>query len=397
MFKKEYLALLTALLLSLHPLHIQQSHYATNNVALVFFICLSTYFSVNIYLKGNRFSYIWAGIFAGFAISTKYTGGLIVLTILIAHLLNKKILQIKNPLKKFFNFNLSLSLLTVLISFAITSPFILFDSKSFPHIKRVMNIMLYRDSAMFAGVSNGYAYWINHLIYYSGYIVFYLFLFGFIVFSIKYFKESLILISFSLPYLLVIGSWNILNLRYLLPVIPFFSFFSSYFLFYFVQSFCRFFCKRRLKSAAIVIILLVIIIFFFYPVRNSLSFEKEFVLEDTRTVSLKWINQTLPSGSVILREQYTPEVELLNKKRYEVINRWYELYDFLDITFIKENSVDYVIISSHMYARYYKNIMLNREKILAYENIHSMGVLIKEFIPSKKTVGPTIKIYKIQN
>jgi len=50
--------------------------------------------------------------------------------------------------------------------------------------------------------------------------------------------------------------------------------------------------------------------------------------------------------------------------------------------------VDYVIISSHMYGRYYKNRMLNEETVIAYENLPSMGVLIISPMPTPASRMP---------
>lgn len=136
--------------------------------------------------------------------------------------------------------------------------------------------------------------------------------------------------------------------------------------------------------------------FLFVPIKNLIEAERFFVLEDTRTVALKWINETLPPGSVILREQYNPEAELLLNKNFKVIRATYYMYRYLNRSYLEKHSVNYVMLSSNMYGRYYRAPRIHREKITAYENLDNSYELMKEFNPSKHLIGYNVKIYRIK-
>jgi len=57
--------------------------------------------------------------------------------------------------------------------------------------------------------------------------------------------------------------------------------------------------------------------------------------------------------------------------------------------------VDYVILSSNMYERYYRTPNIHRDKLEAYETLDDSYELVKEFYPSKHLTGYDVKIYRI--
>lgn len=81
------LGLTAALALAAMPLHVLNSVYATVDVPLTFFVALTLLFAVQIALRPTVRSYVLAGIFAGLAASTKYSGALVVIAPLLAHFL----------------------------------------------------------------------------------------------------------------------------------------------------------------------------------------------------------------------------------------------------------------------------------------------------------------------
>ena len=79
--------LLAALALAVIPFHVKDSHIATIDVPMVFWLAWSLYFSARILRDGRRKNYIWAGVFAGLAASTKYNGILVLVCVGVAHVL----------------------------------------------------------------------------------------------------------------------------------------------------------------------------------------------------------------------------------------------------------------------------------------------------------------------
>jgi hypothetical protein len=76
---------LGALFLALAFIHVRDSHYATNDVPSVFFLTLSVAASLSLLRRPGLSAYLLAGLFGGLATSTKYSAGLFVVPLLVAH------------------------------------------------------------------------------------------------------------------------------------------------------------------------------------------------------------------------------------------------------------------------------------------------------------------------
>ncbi len=72
------------------------------------------------------------------------------------------------------------------------------------------------------------------------------------------------------------------------------------------------------------------------------------------------------------------------------------MYIYLNSSYLEKHSVNYVILSSNMYGRYYRAPKIHRDKIDAYENLDNSYDLVKEFHPSKHLTGYDVKIYRIK-
>jgi hypothetical protein len=77
--------LIGALFLAVSQFHLQHSQYVTTDVASGLFVLLSFTCAFAIAQEGRWRDYLLAGLLAGFAASTKYNAGLIVLPIAVAH------------------------------------------------------------------------------------------------------------------------------------------------------------------------------------------------------------------------------------------------------------------------------------------------------------------------
>jgi len=382
-------SLVATLLFSISSIHIKESHYATNNNLLLFFICLTIYYCISIKENPKLFFYLLSGLFAGLAMSTKYTGALLILVVFISHLMSYNKISLANFFKKGFWMPLLIFVFVFFVTFFLTSPYVFFDNQGFLHIAKVFNEVRYDPTPIFQGVSNGYNFLKSLLISEFGLLAFLFCVLGILVFVIRYFKMSLILLIYPIIYFLVIGSWSRLYDRYLLPLIPFVIFFLVVALNYFFDNF--FLKKRNLASLFLIVILTTLL--FIPSLENSYSSEKRFILKDTRSVALNWINENIASGAVFLREQYTPEVELLVDKNFTVLNKKYELYESLNEQYFLDNSIDYVIISSYLYERYYNNAEFFEEQVHSYNSLVNLTAPLIRFNPTEKSTGPIITIY----
>lgn len=122
--------LLAAAVLAVFPHHVHVSHYALIDVPTAFWIAWATYFSIKIFKEFNLRDYLLAGLFIGFAASTKYNGGLAAIVVFIAHLL--RVLDKKENFFSFVNIkSLVFAGLAAVFGFVLGTPFSVFDFDTF--------------------------------------------------------------------------------------------------------------------------------------------------------------------------------------------------------------------------------------------------------------------------
>ncbi|NOY59069.1 MAG: phospholipid carrier-dependent glycosyltransferase [Calditrichaeota bacterium] len=92
----KYVGLAAGLILAVAHLHVVNSHFATTDVPLTFFILLTLFFAMKLALDGSLKYYILTAVSFGLTVSIKIPGAVLFVSILIAHLYY---------VKKRFNFN----------------------------------------------------------------------------------------------------------------------------------------------------------------------------------------------------------------------------------------------------------------------------------------------------
>ena len=78
--------LLAAALLATSVVHIAESHSFRVDLAMLFFVSLAWLFALRIAEQGRSRDYLWAGVFAGAAIGSKYSAAFILGVVAVAHL-----------------------------------------------------------------------------------------------------------------------------------------------------------------------------------------------------------------------------------------------------------------------------------------------------------------------
>jgi 4-amino-4-deoxy-L-arabinose transferase-like glycosyltransferase len=126
----ENIALFGALAMTVIPFHVRHSHYSLIDVPMTFFVAWALYFSVMIMFNKNFKYYLLAGLFVGLAASTKYNGGLVAITVVLAHFI--RVFRTKEHV---FGIkavrNLLLSGVLAITGFVAGTPFALLDFKTF--------------------------------------------------------------------------------------------------------------------------------------------------------------------------------------------------------------------------------------------------------------------------
>ena len=126
----------------------------------------------------------------------------------------------------------------------------------------------------------------------------------------------------------------------------------------------------------------------------SINHIAEINLPDTRWVSIEYIERSLPPGSRIGREHYTPPIEQYSDKFITEYLGHQAVAVKPDVVM----TLDYMLVSSGDYNRFITEPNKYPDGSMAYRKFFEQHELVKEFIPDgNKLTGPRIGIYKIRH
>jgi 4-amino-4-deoxy-L-arabinose transferase-like glycosyltransferase len=389
------LGLVAACFLTVTPLHVSCSHFATVDVPVTFWITLTVLFSIYILKKGDFKYYLLAGVSSGLAISTKYNGALLMIVVFIVHILrnapdtnNKHFVEI---FKKLLNSNIVMYVLLLVLVFLTTTPYALLDFNTF--IRDFTSETLHMKSGHlgFENESNGWLYHITVNLLPNMGIYGYFSIFSVFYAIIKHKKEYVPLLSWVLVYFLIIGSWSTLFARYLMPLLPFLAIFSGILLFEMIRYITHRSSIQKLKHNHQVITICLVIIIAFTPLMSCISWDQKMSLKDTRTIGKEWIDSNLLKGSKIAMEGYTPQI---SENKYKILKD--SSLGKHNFTWYKNQNVTYFVLSSNVYNPYYSAKNKYPDYVKNYESIKSNCTIIKEIIPTKNP-GPKLIILEIKS
>jgi len=214
--------ILAALFLSVTVIHIQMSHFFTPDVMLSFFLMATMYFSIGAMRSGKTRDYLGAGIAAGVGMASKYwiLAVLPLLTVHLIRLISDRTTDWGEQKK------LLLGLLAAGGAFFILSPYIILDAgTAFPAIlwwaKKTTGEIPQVWAYHFQGTLPYLYHLTDNLPWAMGWPLAVLSLAGFLFCLFRRKKEDIVLVAWIVLNFLLIGSWFIKSIRYLLPIIPF--------------------------------------------------------------------------------------------------------------------------------------------------------------------------------
>jgi len=217
--------LLAGVLMASAVLHVQNSHFATSDVPLTFFVLLALYFLVRVVEQGALAHYLAAGFSAGLAIATKFSALPILLPIAIA------------ILYRWFVEGRRLStlirgagaVLSVVVGFALGQPYAILDYHAFradilEQSRMVRHAGLVPYTNQYIGVPK-YIYDLQQMILWGmGPLLGLAAVIGTGVCGVRAFRQrrvpELVLLAWVLPFFLITGSFDVKFPRYLLPIYP---------------------------------------------------------------------------------------------------------------------------------------------------------------------------------
>jgi len=383
--------LLAASMLSVYLLHVDCSHHIKVDVPMGFFLLTAFYFAWKIFETSEKRCYILAGLFAGFTISTKYTGGLIIIPIILAHLFSDK-------KERVFDKKIISTLFFIIGGFILTSPYAL------AHPRNLMNSTLYAASYYAAGGTTGHGgTFLENLRFYFSYLysvglssklLAIVGLLGTLSAIFRHKKRDIIILSFPFSYLVFLCFFKCCFTRSLIPILPFIALLGAGFVVKSVEIISKKLAFGQSSSNILLILLSLAILII--PLKKVVLLDQRIAQKGTRVESMEWINTNLPRGSKIAFEGYSPPVSDELFETYSI-----ETLIIHDLDWYLVNGFDYLIASSSMYGRFYTDPIKYKEQISSYEKIFSNTTSAKEFkgdwhlIDSLNIAYPTIRIMKV--
>ncbi len=291
------------------------SHFATSDVASIFWFTLSCLMSTYVLLYKTRKWYLLSGLSSGFAAAVKYIGGLALITLIFAHFLGNR-----RSSK-----TLVIGILMALIGFLVANPVTIFSTIEFAEG------FLKESSFNWARDANGpFAFLglLSQLRNSLGIPLLLLCMSG-LLYSLKLFVSKgyrvrvLMVWSMIFPHFLLIGSRHVSELRYIVPVAPFLLILTGKMMGDFTNL-----RPRVIQVASVVLFGIVIGYSLIYTIAADLQFTN-----DSRQLALKWVLRNVSERSKIEVTPYGPNIPT---DRYHVILR--PLNNMVDDTVALVNS-----------------------------------------------------------
>ncbi len=376
--RKMSVGLLASLMVAISPSMVTHSRLATPNIYVVFFMLLAFLASILIYKQGKTWHYVAAGLCVGFTISSKYNGGLVLLTLILAHFLRYGKEALKK--KKFY-----LALFLCGVGFLLTTPFAILDFSNF-YEDFVFHAQYYRIASHPGMEGDDTLRWYLDYAWRTGGVL-YIFailqiLYGIYVGS----KEIAILAIFPVVYSGYISTLNVRNDRTFIPLVPFLFILAAWFLvclWYKIKELP----SKKLHNLSVIVFICLTIAALAFPLARTIMDTLRLTTINSRETARVWCESNLPPGSKIALESYTPflEPELFS------VNGVGRMIDYEPEWYI-ENGFDYLIFGQAMYRRFYLDSEKYDTEVTQYDNFFNRFTLVKAFADGDYEV----LIYKVK-
>jgi asparagine N-glycosylation enzyme membrane subunit Stt3 len=376
--------LMSSLLLTFSLLHAVHSHYVTADVPVAFFVTLSFLFCYLATDTGAMKYYVLAGLFAGFATSTKYPAFITILPLLLVPLLT-----IRWGEWTALGQRLGLSLGAFMAGFLLGTPYAFLDLSTF---LGSLGSVLSHYSARQPGFEGSDAgVWYARQMLGSADVLMVSIGLGGIVWALfKHTKKDILLLSFLLPYYLLLSLWRVRFERHLVALLPFLIILAARFLVEGVSWLSKRWPIMRRGEIPLLACLSVLAIVM--PAKAIMDFDAALAQKDHRTIAAEWVNANIPTGSKVVSEAFSIPVD---EERFEV--KQVVRIDSQDLEWYRQEGIEYIIVSDGHWRVLFREPEKYAREIETYEDIVNHSNVLQEFsreIPSFLARGYlTIPIY----
>lgn len=358
---------------------VRESQFIRPDTLLVLCVLVCIYFALKILDEPLWRNYVFAGIAAGLATSSKYNAVLCVVAIALAH-------GLRMGWRGIARREIWMAALASVVAFFATTPFALFDWNHF------WSSGVLGNAAHYAGehegsVGNSFVWYLEFLATNpSG--VWLLALGGCALLLSRRDRKGMVLLIFPVTYLIFIGLFPVHFVTLVLPVIPFVLILGAFML----ERALEYIAQRQMHRRHLYGISLSIMILFLGlpPFVNTVTYDQHILEPDNREMARVWLENNLPLGARIAVEPYSPYLAR-DKFMVEGVDgmtshspQWY-----------LQNGFEYLVFSYGTYGRFYEHPDQYPEIIQKYESLFAEFPEVKRF----NVNGFEIRIHKtnVQN
>lgn len=399
-----YGPVIAGIIAAVSPLMITSSRFITPDMPMLAFFVLTLWTVVRAVRVGSARLLLLAGLFAGLAVSSKYSAAILVIPIVTG------LFMIQGKGKG----NAVGSLFGVIgmmaLGFLAGTPYALLDFSTFIQHLQIQYIQQHEGHLGMERAGLTSLHMLHGLIVNEGYVFLAAGIAGLVIVWMKFRSQFWLLVPIMVLYLIEISRWTVYADRYLLPALPITAVLIG------VGSAT---ILNGLKNRIVgIVVLIVITALVAVPqVITSVESGAALGLPDTRTIALEWVEEGIEPGSRILLELGGPQPADANKEfhrepSYDVMvlpPAFSETSQGMDpISILMLTSPEYVITSSNYRDRYENNYARERFPDLTaswtayYEYLDTRMEVVLELSAEDdgdggKVVGPGIIIYQSLN
>ena len=292
LFKSKKAAYISAFLVAILPIHVEESHFAKLDVAQAFFISIAFYYIIRLYNTSQAKYYALAGIFIGVATSVKYNAFLMAIPFALAIILSAK--NYKEIFTKYVIVNTVKAIGLSLVFFYLGTPFALLDFQTFwssEHAKGALwqfqNVGSVTSAAYPAALYETFVPMYQSNLGFGLWVIFSALLILFLFFN----KRSQPYILTLLPVLAVsfyISHFDRSPSHYFLFLVPMYLPAIAYFIIEITEV-----VHQKLKVEKNLILALILVLALASSVLSSINIAYLYSVKDTRLIASEWVKSNL--------------------------------------------------------------------------------------------------------
>lgn len=284
--------LLSALFMTVAFLHVRDSHYATTDAPMAFFIMCAMLAIVRVYRHRRASDARLAGFLAALAMGTKYNAVMLAAPMIVVEVLHAWPLRHdwRRVLRETHLFRMAIPFILLFLA---GSPYLILDHRTALEHLRMLQESTTTGMTPPELLGRGWTYHLPHSLWYGlGWPLLFSGLAGMVWMAARQPALAAVLASFPIAYYVVAGGGYNVFVRYMIPVVPFLCIFAGYL----VAEVARAVASRGRAPQPVVAAMLGIVVAMPSAV-SAVRFDRLLTQEDSRLIAGRWIDERVSAGA----------------------------------------------------------------------------------------------------